>query len=375
MRSVVSKAGLFAVPEYKSDGGTIASLDGIRALSVVLVFLGHARLSNLLPGGFGVTVFFFLSGFLITTLLIREQDRHASISLKSFYLRRLVRLGPPLTITLILLTAAAMAGLVDGSPHPAEFMSQLLFYYNYYSLAFPESETVYGATVLWSLSVEEHFYLTWPMLFIAFASKRIQVKHIVMLLVAILLWRCVRFYGLNADEWTIYISTDTRLDSMLYGCLLAIMIRSGAAARLLRPGWSAVVICGACAAVLLVTFVARDPAFRSTIRYSLQGIALTPLFYYATTFPQAAAFRPLNWAPVRWVGLLSYTIYLSHNVIIGMLMHAGFDTENRLVFIPLAAALTLTYSALIYWLIERPLKPLRARIANRPASPARASQA
>lgn len=352
------------------QAGQIASLDGIRAVSIALVFLGHAGLSTLIPGGFGVTVFFFLSGFLITTLLIREHDQHGHVAIGAFYLRRVVRLGPPILITLAAATALALAGLADGDLSPAAFLSQLFFLYNYYGLTAGAQTSVEGLGVLWSLSVEEHFYLLWPVAFIAIARGRLGLRSVVAVLAVILLWRGVRVAVLGHDEWTIYTSTDTRLDSLLYGCLLALLARRGLAGRLfpdttpLRIG----LIAGALA-VLVATFVIRDEIFRSTLRYTLQGLALMPLFHYAVTRPGDLMFRPLNWAPVRRVGVLSYTIYLCHYVIILALQHNGVGEIGDPLLIALSGVLAYGFAALVYRLAEAPLKPLRARLSGHAARP------
>ena len=114
--------------------GVIPSLDGFRFLAVLVVFLGHVGLSSRIPGGFGVTVFFFLSGYLITTLLTREHDRHGRIAFGAFFARRAVRLLPPLLVTLAAAAVLAWFGLVRGDLDPRTFASQILFYYNYYAI-------------------------------------------------------------------------------------------------------------------------------------------------------------------------------------------------------------------------------------------------
>jgi peptidoglycan/LPS O-acetylase OafA/YrhL len=353
-----------------AQAGQIPSLDGIRAVSIALVFLGHAGVSDLIPGGFGVTVFFFLSGFLITTLLVREQARHGRIALGAFYLRRVLRLGPPILITLVVATLLALPGLAAGDLSPAAYLSQLFFFYNYYGLTEHARSSVDGLGVLWSLSVEEHFYLIWPMLFLGIARGKLGLRAVLALLIGIFIWRVVRVVLFGHDEWTIYTSTDTRMDSLLYGCLLALMHRSvpggaGLADRFfpeaarLRFG----LIAGALA-VLVATFVIRDEVFRSTLRYSVQGLALMPLFHYATRRPSDLMFRPLNWAPVRRLGVLSYTIYLCHFVIILALQRNGVGQIGDVSLITAAIVLSCGFAALVNRLAEEPLKPLRARLTG-----------
>ena len=355
-----------AWPEASS--GKIPSLDGLRAVSIMIVFLAHAGISKLLPGGFGVTVFFFLSGFLITTLLCREHNRTGAIDLRNFYLRRVVRLSPPLLLTLLLGLILVLLGFALGDLNPKVFLAQIFFVYNYYSLTPLTENSVHGLGILWSLAVEEHFYLIWPALFILIARNRVRSVHLIGLLAAIFAWRCFRVLVLGDGEWTIYISTDTRFDSLLYGCLLALMM-----GRRKAPEWlgSPKVFYGALAAsfaLLAVSFLWRDPVFRSTLRYTLQGIALMPIFYYAVRNSEHLIFRPLNWWAVRWIGIYSYTLYLVHLMILNALWRNGLPVDGILTA-AIALMLSLAWSALVYFLAEKPLHGFRARL-NRPRNPA-----
>lgn len=343
----------------------IPALDGFRAVSIAIVFFSHAGVSDLIPGGFGVTVFFFLSGFLITTLLTREQDNHGRIALKAFYLRRVLRLSPPILITMVAATALVLAGLAEGDLSVATYLSQLLFYYNYHLLMAESGSSVEGFGVLWSLSVEEHFYLIWPVVFISIARGWFGIKGVLLLLAAILVWRYIRMTVFGNGEWVIYVSTDTRFDSLLYGCLLALLIWRGHAERLFpkRLAARALLICTAFV-ILLICFLVQNDTFRSTFRYSLQGIALMPLFYYATQRPGDMLFRPLNWAPLRMVGMWSYTIYLCHLVIIEALIHNDISQLGEPLLVGLSAVLSCGFAALVYRCAEKPLKPLRTRLTG-----------
>jgi peptidoglycan/LPS O-acetylase OafA/YrhL len=356
------------VASSKGSAGYIPSLDGLRAISIAMVFLGHADVSKLIPAGFGVTVFFFLSGYLITTLLVREHEAHGSIALKAFYLRRALRLGPPLLVTLAFGALLVLVGLAGGDLAPDVFLSQIFFFYNYYSLVVDDS-SVRGFAVLWSLSVEEHFYLVYPLLFIAFARGRLGVRGIFVLCLAVLAWRCVRVFALGSSELAITQSTDTRFDSMLFGCLLALVEARGLARKWL-PDRTLYLTLGAGLALLAATFLVREEEFRLTLRYTLQGIALMPIFYFAVNRADLWFFRPLNWKPVRRIGQYSYTLYLVHYVIIAALTRNGMDMGNSLVFVPVAAVLCLLYAALVHEFAEKPFKPLRERLTGHPLQPA-----
>ena len=348
-----------------SQSSYIPSLDGLRAVSILIVFLSHAGYGHIVPGGFGVTIFFFLSGYLITTLLTREWDRHGEIAQKAFYLRRVVRLAPPILITLIVSLGLAGVGLARGSFDLLTVFSQIFFFFNYYALYASDMATVEGLGILWSLAVEEHFYLIWPTIFILLARGRLSVRTLLALLVAILLWRMVRFFGFGAREWTIYISTDTRFDSLLYGCLLALLMWTGRARTLFPDGvWARSLYILGALVVLLLCLVIRDDAFRSTLRYSLQGLALMPVFYYAVTRPEDLIFRPLSWGFMRKIGLWSYTIYLIHHVIIKALVYNGLGREGDLQILLLSAVLSAGFAAAVYRWAEKPLHPLRRKLTG-----------
>lgn len=340
----------------------IPALDGIRAVSILIVFLSHAGLGDRIPGGFGVTVFFFLSGFLITSLLTREYDRNGRIALPYFYMRRVLRLGPPILVTLLAGGLLVAFGVTEGILDAPTLFSQIFFYYNYFSL-YATAPEIAGTGILWSLAVEEHFYLIWPALFLAFARGGLRIPHMVWLLAALLGWRLLRFLAFGSDEWTIYISTDTRLDSLLYGCLLALMNWQGLSARVFPAGWQRHLIVVVALAVLVLSFVLRGEVFRSTLRYTVQGVALIPLFYYATTFPQTPYFRPLNWAFVRRIGVYSFTLYLCHFIILKGLMYHGIAQSGSGLLLVLGAGLSVAFAAAVYRFVEAPLIPLRRRFA------------
>jgi len=333
--------------------GQIASLDGLRAVSIAIVFASHAGVSAAIPGGFGVTVFFFLSGYLITALLDREFARTGGIDLGAFYMRRLLRLGPPILVTLGLGVLLVWLGVFQGTVDGWTLASQVFFYYNYFT-QFGHVQEIAGTGILWSLSVEEHFYLLWPALFLGIARGWLGLRAVVGLLVISLVWRWVRFSVLGHDEWTIYQSSDTRLDSLLFGCLLAMMQARGQLSRWLPQGAARYGVMLGAVAVILASFVVRDPVFRSTWRYSVQGVALMPLFYYAVTRADAWYFKPLNWAWVRQIGVWSFTIYLCHYAVI-LALEAHGVALGSVWMVVVAGGISVGYAAGGGWFVERPV--------------------
>lgn len=360
------RQGLVLMTE-PAKSGLIPSLDGMRAVSILIVFISHAEPDWRIPGGFGVTVFFFLSGFLITSLLFREYATYQSVSLKRFYIRRVLRLAPPLLLTILGASLLVLAGFAEGTLDPLTMLSQIFFVYNYFSLYGPVQPVVDGFGIMWSLSVEEHFYLIWPLIFLMLMRGRIRFHHIVGLIFLSLIWRYVRVLGFEDKEWTIYISTDTRFDSLLFGCLLAVLQESRMATpRLLRKPNLMYPILGIALAVILFTFVYRDEVFRSTWRYTLQGLALMPIFHFAVTRPEAPVFQPLNWRFVRMIGVWSYTIYLCHFVIIQALQANSVAADRAWLFLPFAFGLSCLWADLVFRIGEKPFHKLRRKYAGAP---------
>lgn len=339
----------------------------MRAISIALVFASHAGFGRVVPGGLGVTIFFFLSGYLITTLLTREWERYDSVSLRAFYLRRLVRLGPPILLAVVVSYALLFAGLAEGGFHIPTLISQVLFFYNYYFTASPAHETVDGLGVVWSLAVEEHFYIIWPTMFILICRYRLRTRFVVGLVLIVLIWRGVRFFVLEAFPHEIHVHTDTRLDSLLYGCLLSLMQWRGQAQMLFKPNRVAMLVwVVAGLAALGFCLIYRNPDFRNVFRYSVQGLALMPLFYYAVTQSAFFLFRPLNWGWVRWIGIWSFSIYLIHFVIIKALAYNGFGQIGEPHMVITSLALSIAFAALSYALVEKPFHPLRRKLVGHP---------
>jgi peptidoglycan/LPS O-acetylase OafA/YrhL len=277
------------------------SLDGIRAASFLLVFAAHAGLERIVPGGFGVTVFFFLSGYLITTLLRIEHDRRGTISLRQFYLRRALRILPPFYVVLGGAVLATLVGLLPGVVTARAVTAQLLHCSNYWVVGHGYEGQPSGTGVYWSLAVEEHFYLLFPaFLLLLFRFVRQRSGQAIALFAAcalVLAWRCVLVFWMHAATDRTYVATDTRVDSILFGCALAAWHNPmlDAPGRVPELVWKWVLLPVA-TLVLLFTFLRRDAPFRETFRYSLQGLALVPFFVVAMRWPAWGPFVVLNLA-------------------------------------------------------------------------------
>src|SRR5580700_9256594 len=190
-----------------NDALHLPSLDGIRALSFLVVFAAHAGLDRVIPGGFGVTVFFFLSGYLITTLLRMEHDAKGTVSLRQFYLRRALRILPPFYVVLAL---AARLGLIAGGVRALALLAQALHLANYWIVRFGYDGQPRGTGVYWSLAVEEHFYLVFPCLYLVlrrlWPAPRTQAMAIYALCAGVLAWRCFLVLGLGSAPDRTYVA-------------------------------------------------------------------------------------------------------------------------------------------------------------------------
>lgn len=350
----------------------IPSLDGIRAIAFLIVFLSHAGL-KFVPGGFGVTVFFFLSGYLITTLLRREHDRSSKIDFKKFYMRRLLRIWPPFYVVLFL---AVIVSFLVGTYSNAEssghylqaFLSQFFHFSNYYNIEYGNQYMALGTEVYWSLAVEEHFYLMFPLLYVLLRRMGIgstqQATVFWSLCYLVLLWRCLLVFGMGADYERIFFATDTRVDSILFGCALAVTGNPAMDQDRQISEFNLKFIylplgCG----LLLSSFLFRTDAFRDTLRYSIQGIALYPFFIAAIRHPDWIIFQPLNWGWVRFFGVLSYSLYLIHFVVIRALGVVLPDL-GMIGSGPLSLIISLVLSYGIYRFAELPAAKIKKKFAT-----------
>ncbi|MGH7284641.1 MAG: acyltransferase family protein [Polyangiaceae bacterium] len=355
----------FAPTGTRRDAFHVPSLDGIRACSFLLVFVAHAGLGAIVPGGFGVTVFFFLSGYLITTWLRIEHEKSKTVRFGFFYLRRALRILPSFYLVLALAAAAAYLGVVPNGVSPRALAAQALHLANYWIVAHGYGGQPAGTGVYWSLAVEEHFYLAFPLLFLTISRlTRTPLKRASVLLAIcalVLAWRCALVLLLSSPPDRTYVASDTRIDSILFGCALALFGNPALdETRFSERTWKRVLL-PAALLVLTATFVVRNGAWRETFRYTIQGIALGPLFIAAVRYPKWGVFRLLNLRFVSFLGVLSYPLYLVHHVVLEALtpsLGAGLECAIAAFAISFAIAWT------IHEVVEKPSARLRRRLTS-----------
>ena len=344
---------------------TIPSLDGIRAVSVLLVVIAHAGFEHLVPGGMGVTIFFFLSGYLITSLMLAEFAETGSIHIPHFIARRFFRLAPPLFITLTGATLLAVAGLLPGQVTLGGYLAQLFYFTNYYAEFF-NGRFPDGTGVLWSLAVEEHYYILYPFL-ILFLIRRCDLRSIILVLVGVcavvLAWRTILVVGYHVNLDRTYTLTDTRINSIIFGCIFALMMaRMPVSVEIPSRRHLRLLAFIGGLALLLVTLVVRNDVFRETIRYTLQGMALMPIFYFAITADRSLVFRLLNtWVMIK-LGIYSYAIYLVHFVVIKLLQEHFAFAQTRLLLFAVAMAVSVIFARFIDEFVDPYFRALRRRL-------------
>jgi peptidoglycan/LPS O-acetylase OafA/YrhL len=349
----------------------IPSLDGIRVVAFLLVFLGHAGLGKWVPTGFGVTIFFFLSGYLITTIIRREVEKFGDFDLKLFYTRRVLRIWPSFYLTLIAATGLILAGVLVGHVDWPGWLIRFLHVGNYGVINGWKAMGA-GTQIFWSLAVEEHFYLVFPWFYLflmrmGFTPKQ-QAWSMWGVCALVLLWRCILVFGFQVPDDRIAYASDTRVDSILFGCALAVygnpMLDMGSEGRSWldqrRSQW---ILLAIGLGLLAASFVIRTPGFRETFRYTMQGMALIPIFTVAIREPQSIVFRWLNIGWVRFVGALTYALYLVHFIVLSAVGQwlGGLHPFSQGA---LSMGISLGLAYLMYRLIEVPIVRLRKRFGR-----------
>ena len=331
------------------------ALDGLRAVAVVAVMLHH---SGLLPGGWlGVDVFFTLSGFLITTLLLEEYDRAGTVSFRHFYLRRARRLIPAL---LTMIAVWGTAALVWCPPEQFRlrllFLALVLFYVGNLGIIAGLGVHQFGHT--WSLAIEEQFYLFWPpalLLLLQRVRNRVAVLSIVAIgAVASAAWR-----GLLVREHThvvrVFVGLDTHADSILIGCALAMLLAwRNPLRRWLDGSWGRWMAAAAGLALCGLFAAARFPEhffqFASTLTAVVAALLIAALLTH-----RGAVAKLLETRPLVGLGRISYGLYLWHFPVFFALGVVFGPPGLNPASIALAWIATFAASAVSFKLVEQPI--------------------
>jgi peptidoglycan/LPS O-acetylase OafA/YrhL len=330
--------------------GRRSALDGLRGIAVLLVVLGHALLHGFKtnPGQtaeVGVAIFFALSGFLITALLLEERDRTGRTSMRSFYLRRARRLFPALATFLGILAALATAFTYRLLAAPSDFIATALYVQNWHLISGADYS---GLSHAWSLSIEEQFYIVWPVAFIGLArfGRHVLGYAAAAGILAAVGLRLILWNG-GAGAERVYFGTDTRADNLLIGCLLAVVVSSGTQ-RVARP-----TIGVACLAVTVALGLVVSPLWLPTL-------VATGTVATIALIAQPGSGGLFRWLPLRWFGARSYALYLWHMPLFWM-----FGPTPWWLAVPLALTLSLVAAEASWRFVERPFLYGDAAIAFR----------
>ena len=359
--------------------GYLPALDGIRAISILAVMLYH---SGLIHGGFlGVDIFFVLSGYLITSLLIVEANqRRGRISIKKFYIRRARRLLPALFALLLVVGAIGAVWLPQQAARlRGDLVASLGYVTNWWLIA--ENSSYFSTagdrppllTHLWSLAVEEQYYLVWPLVLIAFARVRAR-RWLMLTIIGAGIVASTAAAAIMYDPWSdpsrVYYGTDTRALAPLLGAALAIAVRPWRHRNRLPGGTRHLLDFLGVTSLLLLAVVAALLTDTDEALYRggfLVIAALGAVVVGVAGHPGTALGEMLGTQPLRWLGERSYAIYLWHWPVCA-LTRPGLD-------VPLAGwanaaariALAVVLAELSYHLIESPIRrngfiaPFRAR--------------
>jgi peptidoglycan/LPS O-acetylase OafA/YrhL len=336
------------------------ALDGLRALAVGAVVLFHT--SPAAHGGFvGVDVFFVISGFLITTLLLAEAGRTGRIDLRAFWVRRALRLLPALLVMVALTVPLMLTTLRDTVLLPPELavLASLFYVANWANVAVDVGTG--PLTHTWSLSIEEQYYLLWPVVLAAVLARGRRaalVRWLALATVLVVVSR-VLIWETSHAGWLFY-ATTSRADGLLLGTLLAVVLTRVPAGRLLAGRWSEAAAWLGLAG-LAVCVAVLQPFGGATYAGGLFVVGLCTLLvvHHVAVSDSGLLVRLLSLRPLVVVGTVSYGIYLFHFPVFQAVQHAH---PPWLVQHVLELSLTALLTVASYLLVERPALRLKHRL-------------
>lgn len=329
----------------------IPSLDGLRAISIALVLFGHlagAGLPSFFGGGasLGVTVFFVISGYLITGLLVGEYERTGRISLRRFYMRRTLRIFPAFYAFILAVVAMDALGFVQLER--GDLTAAVTYTMNYHY----HRAWTFGH--VWSLAVEEQFYLVWPATLALLGLSRGVYAALFAIAMGPLL-RTALYVWVPASRVGLDQMFPTVADTLATGCLLALVqkrLSASAAYRrfLLSPAFALVPV------VLVATVVLSEhPRFDGLVGQTCRNLAIALILDRAVRFPEGAFGRVLNARPFAFAGTISYSLYLWQQPFVNR--HASLWMNH----LPQSVILAFAAAFASYRLVERPVLAWRDR--------------
>jgi len=345
----------------------IPVLDGVRAVAILTVVAAHlpAGPARLVPGDLGVTLFFVLSGFLITWLLLKEWDATGAVSFRAFLLRRALRIAPAYFVFLAVWYAGF--SLAGHPPRLWEVAAGFTYTVNYVQAI--GGHRVVGLEHAWSLAVEEQFYLLWPpllALLMARGGRRRAAVVLGALVVGVFAWRSWLVLGRGVPLSYAYDAFDTRFDALAVGCLVAVLSREERfgrlAAALGRWTWLPLLP----VALLVAWHRAAPLPLRFGPGFTFDAILLGVLLVQAVMLGERLTWRVLSWRPVRFVGRISYPLYLYHPG--AMALAAGLALLPTPAGVAVGLAVSAAAACASWYLVETPFLRWKERLPRRPAA-------
>ena len=340
----------------------IKEIDGLRALAVIMVLAYHLKMPFAKSGLLGVTVFFVISGYLITGILINEIEESGGVDLKNFWLRRIRRLLPAvLSMAVVMIFVSAVVNRVVFTKGCNDLLSAVFGYNNWWQIFrkvsyFENAGAPSPFTHCWSLAIETQFYLIYPILLILLSKARNRGKIFaavtaVLAMISVVLMGVL--YSPDGDPSRVYYGTDTRAFSLLIGALAAIQKEYHIIKVKLRGKLWAVI--GSISVLILIGMMMLISSYSSFLYYGGQAIVsvLAAFVVYAVTVSRSLLNIILGSSILKWIGDRSYSIYLWHYPII-VLMSGGKRAEWWIVI--LEVVLSVGFAELSYRFIETPVR-------------------
>lgn len=348
----------------------ITGLDGIRAIAVIMVLAYHLKLALFKSGFLGVTVFFVLSGYLITGILISEVEEEGTIDLKNFWLRRIRRLVPAvMSMAVVIIFVSAVVNRIIFTKGCKDFLASVLGFNNWWQIFnkvsyFEAAGVPSPFTHCWSLAIETQFYLIYPLILLGIyklvksrgegrAKRGLLFVGVTLLLALISVILMIILFDPQQDASRVYYGTDTRAFSLLFGALLAILWEYRMVPRRLSASVN-MVLGSVSFAVLLVMTIAINGSSNFWYRGGqFFGTILTVLMVYAVSGRKTWLSRFLSNPVLKWIGDRSYSIYLWHYPII-LLISKGIKASWWITLIEIVLSVVL--AELSYRFIETPIR-------------------
>lgn len=340
----------------------IKEIDGLRALAVIMVLAYHLKMPFAKSGLLGVTVFFVISGYLITGILINEIEESGGVDLKNFWLRRIRRLLPAvLSMAVVMIFVSAVVNRVVFTKGCNDLLSAVFGYNNWWQIFrkvsyFENAGAPSPFTHCWSLAIETQFYLIYPILLILLSKARNRGKVFaavtaVLAMISVVLMGVL--YSPDGDPSRVYYGTDTRAFSLLIGALAAIQKEYHIIKVKLRGKLWAVI--GSISVLILIGMMMLISSYSSFLYYGGQAIVsvLVAFVVYAVTVSRSLLNIILGSSILKWIGDRSYSIYLWHYPII-VLMSGGKRAAWWIVI--LEVVLSVGLAELSYRFIETPVR-------------------